>query len=85
MSRETRRPVKLVLSRKQMYLGTGYRPSYAYRLRLGSDGRGPSDRRGARAGRGESSYEKFTESVLAAHRSSGSLPGPAAGLPRAAA
>ena len=39
-ARVTRRPVKLVLSRKQMYFGTGFRPSYEYRLRLGSDRRG---------------------------------------------
>lgn len=39
-ARVTRRPVKLVLSRKQMYFGTGFRPAYEYRLRLGSDRRG---------------------------------------------
>jgi hypothetical protein len=39
-ARVTGRPVKLVLSRRQMYFGTGFRPSYEYRLRLGSDRRG---------------------------------------------
>lgn len=40
-AREVQRPVKLVLDRHQMYYGTGYRPAYEYRLRLGSstDGR----------------------------------------------
>ena len=50
-AREIGRPVKLVLTRRQMYFGTGFRPSYEYRLRLGSDrrgrltGHGPRDRR----------------------------------------
>ncbi|MGW0584801.1 xanthine dehydrogenase family protein molybdopterin-binding subunit, partial [Streptomyces sp. NPDC002920] len=36
-ARETGRPVKLVLTRRQLYFGVGYRPSYEYRVRLGSD------------------------------------------------
>ncbi|MGA5200614.1 xanthine dehydrogenase family protein molybdopterin-binding subunit [Streptomyces variegatus] len=61
---ETDHPVKLVLTRKQLYFGTGFRPAYEYKVRLGSD------RRGRLAAmthdvRGEtSSYETFTESVL---------------------
>ncbi|MFD7436014.1 xanthine dehydrogenase family protein molybdopterin-binding subunit [Streptomyces sp. NPDC059861] len=39
-ARETGRPVKLVLTRRQLYFGVGYRPSYEYRIRLGSDRRG---------------------------------------------
>jgi xanthine dehydrogenase YagR molybdenum-binding subunit len=39
-ARETARPVKLVLTRRQLYFGTGYRPTYEYRVRLGSDRRG---------------------------------------------
>jgi xanthine dehydrogenase YagR molybdenum-binding subunit len=39
-ARETGRPVKLVLSRRQMYFGTGFRPAYEYRMRVGSDRRG---------------------------------------------
>ncbi|MEV0089561.1 xanthine dehydrogenase family protein molybdopterin-binding subunit [Saccharopolyspora sp. NPDC050642] len=63
-ARETRRPVKLVLTRRQMYFGTGYRPAYEYRMRLGSDRRGrlvamTHDIRGETA-----TYEKFTEAVL---------------------
>jgi xanthine dehydrogenase YagR molybdenum-binding subunit len=62
-ARETGRPVKLVLSRRQMYFGTGFRPAYEYQVHLGSD-------RGGRLTamvhdiRGEtSSYETFTEAV----------------------
>ncbi|GAB3460770.1 xanthine dehydrogenase family protein molybdopterin-binding subunit [Actinophytocola sediminis] len=39
-ARELGRPVKLVLTRRQLYFGVGYRPSCAYRLRVGSDERG---------------------------------------------
>jgi xanthine dehydrogenase YagR molybdenum-binding subunit len=64
-ARELGRPVKLVLSRRQLYFGTGFRPAYDYRVRLGSD-------RGGRLSamvhdiRAEtSSYETFTEAVTA--------------------
>ncbi|WP_030565101.1 xanthine dehydrogenase family protein molybdopterin-binding subunit [Streptomyces aureocirculatus] len=63
-ARETRRPVKLMLTRRQTYFGTGFRPRYDYTLRLGSD------RRGRLTGavhevRGETSrYQNFTEPVL---------------------
>ncbi|MEU7835018.1 xanthine dehydrogenase family protein molybdopterin-binding subunit [Nonomuraea sp. NPDC049129] len=39
-ARETGRPVKLVLARRQQYFGTGYRPAYEYKVRLGGDRRG---------------------------------------------
>ncbi|WP_327672789.1 MULTISPECIES: xanthine dehydrogenase family protein molybdopterin-binding subunit [unclassified Streptomyces] len=39
-AREVRRPVKLVLTRRQLYSGVGYRPAYEYKVRLGSDRRG---------------------------------------------
>jgi xanthine dehydrogenase YagR molybdenum-binding subunit len=39
-ARETGRPVKLVLNRRQLYFGTGFRPAYEYKVRLGSDRRG---------------------------------------------
>ncbi|MDX2681706.1 xanthine dehydrogenase family protein molybdopterin-binding subunit [Streptomyces sp. NY05-11A] len=73
-ARETGRPVKLVLSRKQMYLGTGYRPSYAYRLRLGSDRRGRLSAAVHEMDAETSSYEQFTESILAAGQMMYSLP-----------
>ncbi|AQW55889.1 acylaldehyde oxidase [Streptomyces hygroscopicus] len=65
-ARETGRPVKLVLTRRQLYFGTGYRPTYEYGVRLGSD------RRGRLAGmthdiRAETSaYETFSEGILMA-------------------
>jgi xanthine dehydrogenase YagR molybdenum-binding subunit len=36
-AREVGRPVKLVLTRRQLYFGVGYRPAYEYKVRLGSD------------------------------------------------
>ncbi|WP_326761653.1 xanthine dehydrogenase family protein molybdopterin-binding subunit [Streptomyces phaeochromogenes] len=39
-ARETGRPVKLVLTRRQLYFGVGFRPAYEYKVRLGSDRRG---------------------------------------------
>ncbi|MFD3499400.1 xanthine dehydrogenase family protein molybdopterin-binding subunit [Streptomyces sp. NPDC058678] len=73
-ARETQRPVKLVLSRKQMYLGTGFRPSYEYRLRLGSDRRGRLTAAIHELDAETSSYEKFTEAVLAAGQMLYSMP-----------
>ncbi|WP_410668083.1 xanthine dehydrogenase family protein molybdopterin-binding subunit [Amycolatopsis sp. cmx-4-68] len=64
-ARETRRPVKLVLTRRQLYSGTGFRPAYELRVRLGSDrgGRLTAMVHDIRAE--TSSYEKFVEAVLA--------------------
>ncbi|MFF1615815.1 xanthine dehydrogenase family protein molybdopterin-binding subunit, partial [Amycolatopsis sp. NPDC058278] len=64
-ARETGHPVKLVLTRRQLYFGTGFRPAYSYRLRLGADRTGrltamTHDIRGE-----TSSYETFTEAMLA--------------------
>ncbi|MGX1560072.1 xanthine dehydrogenase family protein molybdopterin-binding subunit [Streptomyces sp. NPDC055506] len=73
-ARETGRPVKLVLSRKQMYLGTGFRPSYEYRLRLGSDRRGRLSAAVHEMDAETSSYETFTEAVLAAGQMLYSMP-----------
>ena len=36
-AREVKRPVKLVLTRRQMYFTVGFRPAYEYGLRLGAD------------------------------------------------
>ncbi|WP_105973812.1 xanthine dehydrogenase family protein molybdopterin-binding subunit [Streptomyces geranii] len=62
-ARVTRRPVKLVLSRKQMYFGTGFRPAYAYRLRLGSDRRGRLNAAIHDFDAETSSYETFFEAA----------------------
>jgi xanthine dehydrogenase YagR molybdenum-binding subunit len=39
-AREVGSPVKLALTRRQMYFTVGYRPAYEYKLRLGSTRRG---------------------------------------------
>ncbi|NUO41448.1 MAG: xanthine dehydrogenase family protein molybdopterin-binding subunit, partial [Streptomyces sp.] len=65
-ARELKRPVKLVLSRRQMYFGTGFRPSYDYRLRLGSDRRGRLTAMVHEMDAETSSYEKFEEAIMLA-------------------
>ncbi|GAA1162616.1 xanthine dehydrogenase family protein molybdopterin-binding subunit [Streptomyces hebeiensis] len=65
-ARETKRPVKVVLSRRQMYFGTGFRPSYDYRLRLGSDRRGRLAAMSHEMDAETSSYEKFEEAIMLA-------------------
>ena len=63
-ARQIRRPVKLVLTREQLYHGVGYRPAYEYGLRLGSTRGGRLTAADHRI-RGEtSSYENFTEGVM---------------------
>ncbi|MGU3293171.1 xanthine dehydrogenase family protein molybdopterin-binding subunit [Williamsia sp. M5A3_1d] len=64
-ARETRRPVKLELTRRQMYFGTGYRPAYDYRLRLGSTAQGLVTAMEHDILAETATYENFTESVLA--------------------
>ncbi|MFC5824068.1 xanthine dehydrogenase family protein molybdopterin-binding subunit [Nonomuraea insulae] len=68
------RPVKLVLSRRQMYFGTGFRPSYDYRLRLGSDRRGRLMAMAHEMDAETSSYEKFTETIMPAGQMLYSMP-----------
>jgi xanthine dehydrogenase YagR molybdenum-binding subunit len=63
-ARVTRRPVKLVLNRKQQYFATGFRPEYEYRLRLGSDRRGRLIAMAHEMDHETSSYETFSEGVL---------------------
>ncbi|MFF0714051.1 xanthine dehydrogenase family protein molybdopterin-binding subunit [Streptomyces bauhiniae] len=63
-ARETGRPVKLVLNRRQQYFSTGFRPAYDYRLKLGSDRRGRLTALAQEIDAETSSYETFTESVL---------------------
>ncbi|MEU5194067.1 xanthine dehydrogenase family protein molybdopterin-binding subunit [Streptomyces scabiei] len=63
-AREVKRPVKLVLNRRQMYFTVGFRPAYAYGLRLGAD-RGGRLTASTHDVRAESSrYETYSESVL---------------------
>jgi xanthine dehydrogenase YagR molybdenum-binding subunit len=62
-ARETGRPVKLMLTRRQVYFGTGFRPSYEYRVRLGSDRRGRVSAMVQHLKAETSTYENFTEGV----------------------
>ncbi|WP_416981452.1 xanthine dehydrogenase family protein molybdopterin-binding subunit [Streptomyces sp. T028] len=63
-AREVDRPVKLVLSRRQLYFGTGYRPGYEYQVRLGSDGQGRLTAM-THVMRAETSrYETFQDDIL---------------------
>jgi xanthine dehydrogenase YagR molybdenum-binding subunit len=73
-ARELGRPVKLVLTRRQMYFGTGFRPAYRYRLRLGSDRRGRLSAAAHDIRAETSRYENFQEGVLAAGRMLYSMP-----------
>ena len=73
-ARETKRPVKLVLTRRQMYFGTGFRPAYEYRLRLGSDRRGRLTAAIHDIDAETSSYETFTEAVMRAGQMLYSMP-----------
>ncbi|WP_069758619.1 xanthine dehydrogenase family protein molybdopterin-binding subunit [Streptomyces sp. LUP47B] len=65
-AREMKRPVKVVLTRKQMYFGTGFRPSYEYRLSLGSDRRGRLKATVHEIDAETSSYETFEEAIMLA-------------------
>ncbi|MER7460038.1 xanthine dehydrogenase family protein molybdopterin-binding subunit [Micromonospora sp. NPDC126480] len=64
-ARETGRPVKLVLTRRQLYTGTGFRPAYEYRLRIGADRHGRVLATDHDIRSETSSYETFTEAVTA--------------------
>ncbi|WP_405529083.1 xanthine dehydrogenase family protein molybdopterin-binding subunit [Streptomyces canus] len=74
VARELKRPVKLVLNRRQQYFGTGFRPAYEYRLRLGSDRRGRLAAMVQELDAETSSYEKFTENVMYAGQMMYSMP-----------
>ncbi|MFJ8021513.1 xanthine dehydrogenase family protein molybdopterin-binding subunit [Streptomyces sp. NPDC096311] len=73
-AREVGRPVKLVLSRRQLYFGTGFRPAYEYQVRLGSDRRGRLTAMVHDIRAETSTYEDFQESILAAGQMLYSMP-----------
>ncbi|OIJ94583.1 xanthine dehydrogenase family protein molybdopterin-binding subunit [Streptomyces colonosanans] len=68
------RPVKLALTRRQMYFGTGYRPAYECGVRLGSDRRGRLTAMVHDIKAETSTYEDFQEDVLAAGQMLYSMP-----------
>jgi xanthine dehydrogenase YagR molybdenum-binding subunit len=74
-ARVTGRPVKLVLSRRQMYFGTGFRPSYDYRVSIGGDRNGRLVAADHRIDAETSSYETFTEAVMTPGQMLYSTPG----------
>ncbi|MFD8162789.1 xanthine dehydrogenase family protein molybdopterin-binding subunit [Streptomyces malaysiensis] len=63
-AREVKRPVKLVLTRRQTYFGVGYRPAYEYELRLGSNRRGRLTASAHDVRAETSRYERHREGVL---------------------
>jgi xanthine dehydrogenase YagR molybdenum-binding subunit len=63
-AREVGRPVKLVLTRTQLYFGTGYRPAYQYDVRLGADRRGRLAAMVHDIRAETSTYEQFTEAAM---------------------
>ncbi|HET6708445.1 xanthine dehydrogenase family protein molybdopterin-binding subunit, partial [Amycolatopsis sp.] len=67
-AREVGRPVKLVLTRRQMFFSVGYRPAYEYRLRLGSDRNGRLTAMTHEVRYETSRYEQFWEANLALGR-----------------
>ena len=67
-ARQMRRPVKLVLSRKQFYTVAGYRPTSRQRLAIGAD-RSGRIRAIVHEGRTENSrYESFEDGIVGAAR-----------------
>ncbi|MGW6604277.1 xanthine dehydrogenase family protein molybdopterin-binding subunit [Streptomyces sp. NPDC055036] len=73
-AREVGRPVKLVLTRKQLYFAVGYRPVYEYGVRLGSDRRGRLTAMTHDVRAETSTYEDFTEAILIAGQMLYSMP-----------
>jgi xanthine dehydrogenase YagR molybdenum-binding subunit len=73
-ARQAGRPVKLVLTRRQMYFGAGFRPSYEYRLQIGADRRGRLQAMSHDIRAETSRYENFSEGILPAGQMMYSLP-----------
>src|SRR5215216_4015180 len=67
-ARVTGRPVKVVLSRREMYYGTGYRPHTVQRVALGASREGRLQAIVHDAHQETSTYEEYAESLLNATR-----------------
>ncbi|GAA5056468.1 CO/xanthine dehydrogenase Mo-binding subunit [Thermocatellispora tengchongensis] len=61
---QVRRPVKVVLTREQMYTGTGFRPVTEYKLTLGADERGRLTAAVHDIRAETSTYEDYREALL---------------------
>ncbi|RWP69033.1 xanthine dehydrogenase family protein molybdopterin-binding subunit [Mesorhizobium sp.] len=68
------RPVKLVLSRREMYYGVGYRPHTVQRAALGASRDGQLQAIRHEGHQETSTYEEFTEALLSATRFMHSCP-----------
>lgn len=64
-ARVTKRPVKVVLTRRQLYFGVGYRPTYEYSVRLGGDRQGRLSAMTHDARFETSRYERHGEGIQA--------------------
>jgi xanthine dehydrogenase YagR molybdenum-binding subunit len=67
-ARVTKRPVKLMLSRREMYYGVGYRPHTVQRVALGASREGRLSAIVHDGHQETSTYEEFTEALLNATR-----------------
>ncbi|HJU17780.1 MAG TPA: xanthine dehydrogenase family protein molybdopterin-binding subunit [Stellaceae bacterium] len=67
-ARVTGRPVKIMLSRREMYYGTGYRPDTVQRIALGASRDGRLNAIVHDAFHETSTYEEYTEALLDATR-----------------
>ncbi|MEU5298336.1 xanthine dehydrogenase family protein molybdopterin-binding subunit [Streptomyces umbrinus] len=63
-AREVKRPVKLVLTRRQLYFGVGFRPAYEYDLSLGGNRQGRLTASAHDIRTESSRYERHSEHVL---------------------
>lgn len=67
-ARAARRPVKLMLSRREMYYGVGYRPHTVQRVALGASRDGRLSAIAHEGYQETSTYEEFSEALLNASR-----------------
>jgi xanthine dehydrogenase YagR molybdenum-binding subunit len=67
-ARVARRPVKVMLSRREMYYGVGYRPHTVQRVALGASRHGRLDAIVHEGDQETSTYEEFSEALLNASR-----------------
>lgn len=73
-AKQLNRPVKVTLTRSQMFAGTGYRPASWQRIRLGADQSGNLSGIIHQAKNGTSKYEKFSEGITRVTRMIYKLP-----------
>lgn len=62
-AKKVKRPVKLMLTRSQMFAGSGYRPASWQKVKLGADASGKFTGISHQAKNGTSKYENFSEGI----------------------